>query len=343
MRARASLVLALLLVAPLAARPGRAALHVGLPAGGVRRAPGEGLRRDREGRGRPRPGRARARGLPPLPPVERLLLPVRGRGAARVPAPRRREPPRDALPAPPEREARAVGREAALGGGRRARDEALRGRGGGRDGPARRDTRPPWPDGGDEGRLRPPPAGRGPLGEPRRRAARGGGDGQRPVRRPALAGGRPRPAPARPLPLARDPQPHARARRGAPREEPAGDRAHQAGDAPRVPLDPRGHALDRARGPRARARRRLALRLLPPRRAGRGLLLARRQRRERLVPPLLLGQAEDAGRRDGAHGPRSGRRLLHERHHPHVAGERALLGRAAGALRLLPRRRTRPS
>ena len=139
--------------------------------------------------------------------------------------------------------------------------------------------------------LRAPPAGRGALGEPRRGPARGGGDGQRPLRRAAVAGGRPRPPPARPLPLDGGPQPHSRARRGAPRQEPAGDRAHQEGDAPRRTLDPRGHALDRARDPRARARRRLALRLLPPRRAGRGVLLPRRDREERLVPALLLRQA----------------------------------------------------
>ena len=65
--------------------------------------------------------------------------------------------------------------------------------------------------------------------------------------------------------------------------------------------------------------------------------------RERLVPALLLRQAQDEGRRDGAHGPRAGRRLLHERHHAHVAGERALLDRAARAVRLLPRRPTGPS
>ncbi len=97
-------------------------------------------------------------------------------------------------------------------------------------------------------------------------------------------------------PLGRDPQPHAHARRRAPRQEPAGDRAHQASDAPRLPLDPGSHALHRARDLRARARRRLALRLLPPRRAGRGVLLARRQRRERVVPALRLRQADDEGR-----------------------------------------------
>ena len=218
MRARvaSSFVLAALVAATAGPRPGRAALHVRLPPGGVRRAPREGLRRDR-GRGPgPRPGRAGARGLPALPPGERLLLPLRRRGAARVPAPRRGEPARDALPAAPQRAARAVGGEAALGRGRRARDEAQRRRRGGRDGPARRDARPLRPAGSDEGRLRAAPAGRGALGEPRRRPARGGGDGQRPLRRPPVARGRSRAEPARPLPLARDPQPHAHARRGAP-------------------------------------------------------------------------------------------------------------------------------
>ena len=257
-------------------RPGRAPVHLGLSARGVRHPPGEGLRRDRGGGHRARAGSAGPRGLPPLPAVERLLLPVRRRGAARVPPPRRVEPAGDGLPPAPQRAGRADGGEGPVGGGRGARDEAQRDRRGGGDGPARRDPRPLRAAGDDESRLRAPPAGRGALGEPRRRLALGGGDGQRPLRRPPVAGGCPRAEPARPLPLGRDPQPHAHARRRAPRQEPAGDRAHQAGDAPRLPLDPRGHALDRARDLRARARRRLALRLLPPRRAGRGLLLARR-------------------------------------------------------------------
>ena len=42
-------------------------------------------------------------------------------------------------------------------------------------------------------------------------------------------------------------------------------------------------------------------------------------------PHYSSGKRHDEGRRDGADGPRAGRRLLHERHHAHVAGERALL------------------
>ena len=150
--------------------------------------------------------------------------------------------------------------------------------------------------GRDEAALRAAAAGRGNVGEPGRRPARGGRDRQRPLRRPPVARGRSRPEPARPLPVARDPEPDAHARRRAPAEEPARDRPHQAGHAPRLPVDPRGHALHGARDLGVRARRRLALRLLPPRRAGRGLLLARRQRRERLVPALRLREAEDEGR-----------------------------------------------
>ena len=295
-RVASSLALAALVAAPLALAQDAPLFTSDFPPRGVRRPPGEGLRRDRGGGHRPRPGRAGARGLPALPPVERLLLPVRRRGAARLPAPRRVEPARDGLPPAPQRADRADGGEGPVGGGRGARDEAQRDRRGGGDGPARRDPRPLRAAGDDEGRLRAAPAGRGPLGEPRRRPARGRGDGQRPLRRPPVAGGRPRAEPARPLPLGRDPQPHAHARRRAPRQEPARDRAHQEGDAPGLPLDPRGHALHRARDLRARARRRLALRLLPPRRAGRGVLLARRQRRERLVPALRLRQADDEGR-----------------------------------------------
>ena len=109
MRARSSLVLAVLLAAPLALAQDAPLFTSDFPPEefAARRAKVyDAIGKDG---GRPRPGGARARGLPPLPPVERLLLPLRGRGAARVPAPRRREPAGDALPAAPQRAARAVG------------------------------------------------------------------------------------------------------------------------------------------------------------------------------------------------------------------------------------------
>ena len=103
------------------------------------------------------------------------------------------------------------------------------------------------------------------------------------------------------------------------------------------PRAPRGDALDAAGPVRARARRRRQVRLLPQRRAGRRVLLAHRQRPERLLAALQRRQAQDAGRRLPADGLRAGLRLLHERRHAHVAGQREVLAVAARALRLLPR------
>ena len=58
---------------------------------------------------------------------------------------------------------------------------------------------------------------------------------------------------------------------------------------------------------------------------------------ERLVPALQRGQAADEGRRAAALRFRARRRLLHERHHADVAGQRPLQPLAARAVRLLPR------
>ena len=88
--------LLLLLAAGRAPRPGGfPALHDRLPARGVR---GAARRPSTTRSGRAPlavvPGRADARRVRALPAVERLLLPLRGRGPERVPPPRRHGPPR---------------------------------------------------------------------------------------------------------------------------------------------------------------------------------------------------------------------------------------------------------
>ena len=77
--------------------------------------------------------------------------------------------------------------------------------------------------------------------------------------------------------------------------------------------------------------------LLAQRRPGRRVLLAHRKRPERVLAALQRRQAPDARRRLPAHGLRAGLRLLRERRHPHVPGQREVLPVATRALRLLPR------
>ena len=210
--------------------------------------------------------------------------------------------------------------------GRRPGAEALGRRPGLRRRPARRASRPlhPQREGGSvlhasrprRGRLDEPgprPPGRAPT------AGTDPWDG-RPSRegrfRELLLGALPGPRGARPL---------AHARRAAPDQEPAGDGADHA----------RRHAWPRSRSWRAMRSTvpglleheldaRGQVHLLPARRPGRGLLLADRQRHERVVPALQRRQAPHEGWRAAADGLRPRRGLLHERHHAAVAGERTL-------------------
>ncbi len=139
------------------------------------------------------------------------------------------------------------------------------------------------------------------------------------------------------LPGLRDQGPLAHARRAAADQEPARARDDPQVDEARRARPGGGHALGQARPVRARARRGRQVRLLPQRSPGRRVLLAHRQRPERLLAALQRRQAPDARRRLPAHGLRAGLRLLRERRHPHVPGQREVLPVAARALRLLPR------
>ena len=154
--------------------------------------------------------------------------------------------------------------------------------------------------------------------------------------RPSREGNFTRPGP-RALPVLRDQGPLPDARRAAPDQERAGARGDPQGHEARGPRDPREHAVGPAGPVRAGARRRRQVRLLPQRRPGRRVLLAHRQRPQRLLAALQRRQAEDGGRRLPPDGLRPRLRLLHGRRHADVPGQREVLAVAARALRLLPR------
>ena len=128
--------------------------------------------------------------------------------------------------------------------------------------------------------------------------------------------------------------PDARARRTAKREEPARDRPDPACLANRGARPGRGHEGDRARRLRVPPGRGGAVCVSGQRRAPGRLPVDHGGRHGQHPQHALLpehGRAE--GRRPGADGLRAGLSLLHERHRPHVAGQRHVHARTASAAR----------